>query len=221
MKSFLYSIAIAILLISMASCNNNYVEMEEIPAISETVLPPSTQEFKDAVVEKLPTFIKYAEKASSRANMPSDEDEIEARRLCSSLAAPLVNMLKSHGFTDADWTEFESQGDPSFILAGIIYLALFENNVMNNVIPLSRALSEGGGGDDDDDDECWDIARVASCAATALGIKDVVSYFKGIPCITKNIAFSVIKTIVPKVLGGALSAIIVIANFSVCMGWIG
>ena len=51
----------------------------------------------------------------------SNINEEQIKQELAALSTPIVNMLKSHGFTDKDWEEFEGTDDPAFILSGIVF----------------------------------------------------------------------------------------------------
>lgn len=84
----------------------------------------------------------------------------------------------------------------------------------HDVVPLVQTQAENANGE-----TCWDIKRIAACAAAAIGIDIIYNAFRGIGCITKTVALSTLKIVAKSVLGVA-QVVIFIAEFSICMGWI-
>lgn len=223
MKKVFILIVVTVVFVVIYSCNKLssdddieiVVDNVDIPAETST-LKNSIKELKSVLSVELPKIYEVSEKTLARGDMNKtaleiqDLSESEAKEVLSTLSKPIVKMLKAQGFTENDWAEFEDTNDPAFILAGILYLGMYESNSENVAVPLMKS---------DDENSCWDLDRIVACAGVALGIDAVINAFKGIGCITQSLALATLKTLAKSVVGIA-GAVILIAQFSECMGWI-
>lgn len=169
------------------------------------------KEFKNVLSEKLPSILEFSERVNTKS-ITKEDNTIEVRKLLSSLSSSIVNMLKSQGFTEKSWAEFENTSDPQFILAGILYFGIYQKNVENPRTPLLKTRTEGG------DDGCFDPYQVLDCILQATGVKIVMDAFIG-KCITKAIALELCKVAAKKVVG-PIAIAIAIGDFAHCMGWL-
>lgn len=117
-------------------------------------------------------------------------------------------MLKSHGFTDKDWEEFEGTDDPAFILSGIVFLGMLESNANSISAVKTRTESES----------CFDPYKVLDCILQATGVTTVMDAFLG-KCVTKAIAYGLCKETLKKVVG-PIAVAIALGDFAHCMGWL-
>lgn len=209
MKKITFFTIMVVLLLSGAiySCNG----FEDFDFNESTALTDEAQALKELYQAEIP---KLGELIETRAGSSLTDEE--NRNFLASFSSQTVSMLKSYGFTEKDWGEFESMQDPAFILSGMLFLAVMDTN--NEEVSFSflktRAIEEG-----EEDESCLSLDRVMSCVGTALGFTEIYNLLAGYQCITAKIAIQITSTVAKRTLG-VLAAADFIYSFSVCIGWL-
>lgn len=205
MRKFFFIAVLAIVSsIFFQGCNSESFLEEQTVKMSTKKLGEEEVALKELLINTLPK-IETLTKTSTRSVV--NEEQIE--QTLSSLSVPVVNMLKSHGFTEKDWAEFEGTDDPAFILSGIVFLGMLESN--SNSTHSIKTRSES-------DDSCFDPYKVLDCVLQATGVATVIDAFLG-NCITKYIAYEICKQALKKV-AGPIAVAIALGDFAHCMGWL-
>lgn len=214
MKTFFISSLALFASILFYSCGNEDVfsetlqtnEISEFDANSEEVVN-SEVALKEQLVDALPKIMTLIESPTTRG-AESNVNEEQIKQELAALSTPIVNMLKSHGFTDKDWEEFEGTDDPAFIFSGIVFLGMLETNANSISVVKTRSESE----------DCFDPYKVLDCVLQASGVKVAMEAFFG-TCITKAIAYGLCKEALKKV-AGPIAVAIALGDFAHCMGWL-
>lgn len=195
---------------ALYSCNG--FEDQDLE-LQSTELTEEAQQLKELYQTEL---LKMSELKESRAESEMTEEEIKTFFV--TLAEPTVRMMKSYGFTDKDWEEFDSTSNPAFIVSGMLFLAVVDNSTNSQSFPLlkSRAIEESN-------DSCVTWEQLKACLSiTALGTtawEILEKEFFNLKCITKNIFWTVVKK-------AALSITVLSILFEFgeaiaeCAGWI-
>lgn len=206
MRNFFFIAVLAIISsIVFHACNSENFSEEQTKELSKssTKLGEKEVALKEQLISILP---KIGTLTSTSTRSMADEEQI--KQTLSSLSVPIVNMLKSHGFTEKDWDEFEGTDDPTFILSGIVFLGMLESN--SNSIHTIKTRTES-------EDACFDPYQVLDCVLQATGVATVIDAFLG-NCITKLIAYEICKQALKKVIG-PIAVAIALGDFAHCMGW--
>lgn len=161
---------------------------------------------KEQIISILPQIATLAGTPTTRGIDSNNEEQV--KQTLATLSTPIVNMLKSHGFTEKDWEEFDSTEDPAFIFSGIVFLGMLESN--SNATSSVKTRSES--------DSCFDPYKVLDCVLQATGVMTVIDAFLG-QCITKYIAYEICKQAIEKV-AGPIAVAIALGDFAHCMGWL-
>lgn len=175
-------------------------EMSEFETNSEVAL-------KEQLVDVLPKIMTLAESPTTRGT-ESHNNEEQIRQELAALSTSIISMLKSHGFTEKDWEEFEGADDPAFILSGIVFLGMLESNA--NSISTIKTRSES--------ESCFDPYQVLDCILQATGVTAAMDAILG-KCVTKAIAYGLCKAAIKKVVG-PIAVAIALGDFAHCMGWL-
>ena len=214
MKTFFVIIVALFACIIFNSCGSEDVfpekmqmdGMSEFESNSEEVVN-SEVALKEQLVDVLPKIMTLTESPTTRGS-ESNINEEQIKQELAALSTPIVNMLKSHGFTDKDWEEFEGTDDPAFILSGIVFLGMLESNANSISAVKTRTESES----------CFDPYKVLDCILQATGVTTVMDAFLG-KCVTKAIAYGLCKEALKKVVG-PIAVAIALGDFAHCMGWL-
>ena len=206
-KITLFTIMVVLLLSgAIYSCNG----FEDFDFNESTALTDEAQTLKELYQAEIP---KLGELIETRAESSLTDEE--NRRFLTSFSSQTVSMLKSYGFTEKDWEEFESTQDPAFILSGMLFLAVMDTN--NEEVSFSflktRAMEEG-----EEDDSCYDPYKAIDCLRFATGIDDWLDLMS-MGCLTQTLLLTACKSTAGAIVGAAALAY-VMWEFSQCMGWI-
>lgn len=123
-------------------------------------------------------------------------------------------MLNSYGLTEKEWEKFGDIKKPTFVLAGMLFLAVVDsNNTEKSFSYLKSRATE-----DENDETCYSEFQAFECLKDATGIDDFGDLIaKG--CLTRTILLWACESVVG--LGvGAVTVAYVTWKFSRCMGWI-
>ena len=208
MKKITFFTIMVVLLLSGAiySCNG----FEDFDFNESTALTDEAQALKELYQAEIP---KLGELIETRAGSSLTDEE--NRNFLASFSSQTVSMLKSYGFTEKDWGEFESIQDPAFILSGMLFLAVMDTN--NEEVSFSflktRAMEEG-----EEDDSCYNPYKALDCLRSATGIDNWLDLMS-MGCLTKELLLTACKSTAGAIVGAAALAY-VMWEFSQCMGWI-
>lgn len=210
-KVTLLSIMFVLLLIgTIYSCTG----FEEPDFNKSTALTSDAQALKELYQAEIPKFGELIE-TRTECNLTQEEANI----FLSSFSTQTVKMLKSYGFTEKDWEEFESIQDPAFILSGMLFLAVMDTNNED----VSFSLLKTRATEESDDDTCFSWEQLGNCLATAALGDNIVKAIKqeliGVTCVTKTIFWSVVKRVI-KNFGLVISIASFVYEFSYCIGWL-
>ena len=206
-KITLFTIMVVLLLSgAIYSCNGfEDFDFNESPALTD-----EAQALKELYQAEIP---KLGELIETRAGSSLTDEE--NRNFLASFSSQTVSMLKSYGFTEKDWGEFESIQDPAFILSGMLFLAVMDTN--NEEVSFSflktRAMEEG-----EEDDSCYNPYKALDCLRSATGIDNWLDLMS-MGCLTKELLLTACKSTAGAIVGAAALAY-VMWEFSQCMGWI-
>jgi len=206
-KITLFTIMVVLLLSgAIYSCNG----FEDFDFNESTALTDEAQALKELYQAEIP---KLGELIETRAGSSLTDEE--NRNFLASFSSQTVSMLKSYGFTEKDWGEFESIQDPAFILSGMLFLAVMDTN--NEDVSFSflktRAMEEG-----EEDDSCYNPYKALDCLRSATGIDNWLNLMS-MGCLTKELLLAACKSTAGAIVGAAALAY-VMWEFSQCMGWI-
>ena len=206
-KITLFTIMVVLLLSgAIYSCNG----FEDFDFNESTALTDEAQTLKELYQAEIP---KLGELIETRAGSSLTDEE--NRNFLASFSSQTVSMLKSYGFTEKDWGEFESMQDPAFILSGMLFLAVMDTN--NEEVSFSflktRAMEEG-----EEDDSCYNPYKALDCLRSATGIDNWLDLMS-MGCLTKELLLTACKSTAGAIVGAAALAY-VMWEFSQCMGWI-
>ena len=206
-KITLFTIMVVLLLSgAIYSCNG----FEDFDFNESTALTDEAQTLKELYQAEIP---KLGELIETRAGSSLTDEE--NRNFLASFSSQTVSMLKSYGFTEKDWGEFESIQDPAFILSGMLFLAVMDTN--NEEVSFSflktRAMEEG-----EEDDSCYNPYKALDCLRSATGIDNWLDLMS-MGCLTKELLLTACKSTAGAIVGAAALAY-VMWEFSQCMGWI-
>lgn len=197
------------------SCTNfdAFSDFDDLQFNAKSSLTFDAQLLKKQYQQEMPMLHNLVE---SGAINKMSEDEIKEQ--FSALSVHTVSMLKSYGFNEKDWAEFENVNDPRFVLAGMLFLSVMEENDVKAIAPVrTKSITTEG-----DDEGCLlaSLERIYSCvtAASALstildGVKDGL---KGVLCVTRKVLFSVLKKATAFL--AIADAIILIVDVADCLG---
>lgn len=206
-KITLFTIMVVLLLSgAIYSCNG----FEDFDFNESTALTDEAQALKELYQAEIP---KLGELIETRAGSSLTDEE--NRNFLASFSSQTVSMLKSYGFTEKDWGEFESMQDPAFILSGMLFLAVMDTN--NEEVSFSflktRAMEEG-----EEDDSCYNPYKALDCLRSATGIDNWLDLMS-MGCLTKELLLTACKSTAGAIVGAAALAY-VMWEFSQYMGWI-
>lgn len=195
---------------ALYSCNG--FEDQDVE-LQSTELTEEAQQLKELYQVEM---LKISELRESRSASEMTEEDIKT--FFATFAEPTVRMMKSYGFTDKDWKEFDSTSNPAFIVSGMLFLAVLDNSTNSQSFPLlkSRAIEESN-------DSCvaWEQLKpclsISALGTTALEILE--KEFFSLKCITKNIFWTVVKKAALSVT--VLSILLEFGEaIAECAGWI-
>lgn len=183
--------------------------------IQPTGLTEEAQQLKELYQTE---FLKISELKESRSISEMTEDEI--KEFFATFSEPTVRMLRSYGFTDKDWKEFEDTSNPAFIVSGMLFLAAFDSSTDVKFFPFvkSRTVENNEGSD-----TCATLERIALCLGSAALGKEIMTIlsgeFIGITCITKALFWATVKKVITNInLWFYLISFSV--EFALCVGWV-
>lgn len=191
---------------ALYSCNGfEDLNMEQQPV----ELTEEAQQLKELYQTEM---LKMSEMMESRT--ASEMTEEEALRMLSTFTEPTIKMLNSYGLTEKEWEKFGDIKKPTFVLAGMLFLAVVDsNNTEKSFSYLKSRATE-----DENDETCYSEFQAFECLKDATGIDDFGDLIaKG--CLTRTILLWACESVVG--LGvGAVTVAYVTWKFSRCMGWI-
>lgn len=192
------------------SCNE-----VDTPNIDESVgLTKEAQVLKELYKVEIP---KMEELIVSRAENNLTEEE--AKKFLATFSSQTVSMLKSYGFTEKDWEEFDSTNDPAFIISGMLFLAVAESSIQPTSLPLVKSRTVEN---NENVDSCVTLERISLCLATAAfgkQIMDILSKeFMGVTCITKALFWATVKRAVTNA-NLVIAMVSFAVEFAMCVGW--
>lgn len=210
MKKITFFTIMVVLLLSGAiySCNG----FEDFDFNESTALTDEAQALKELYQAEIP---KLGELIETRAGSGLTEEEAET--FLASFSTQTVSMLKSYGFTEKDWEEFNGIQDPRFICLGFFFLAVADSNTDNQSFTFIKSRSPEHG----EEENCWTVDNIKDCLIEAVGIDGIIDLgelsglFMG--CMGKEIVFTTLKQFLRKTLPPAISLTIIIMEFAQCM----
>lgn len=196
------------------SCTNfdAFSDFDDLQFNAKSSLTFDAQLLKKQYQQEMPMLHNLVE---SGAINKMSEDEIKEQ--FSALSVHTVSMLKSYGFNEKDWAEFEDVNDPRFVLAGMLFLSVMEENDVKAIAPVrTKSITTEG-----DDEGCLIITfdQIKACIQAVVTINSVVddvsNSLKNVLCVTKKIFFAALKKALVAV--SVIDAGVLVYRVAVCL----
>lgn len=186
-----YVIFVLIFSCNFYACTNVKSEdetLEEVDTETSVLFTKEAKLLKESITSHLPQIRELAENNVSRS-VDSQEELLKAH--LKELSIQTVQMLKSYGFRDREFVEFDNFADPRIALIGVMFIGLLETGLDSDMLsPRIKSRS----GESGDSGECFSLGKILDCAGRVILIGELAQLLSGAgDCITMTTALRIFK----------------------------